>query len=174
MNININQFKAELITPPIIINKIFFALSSFAFHAVKLPEEKGKMPDMKISFDAKIISIDETNKRVQIHVTIQSLPEQEELVEFAVMCVGIYTWLGDALDEDAVKKIYQWGTSIQVSTIREHVIKETSRGPYSQPSYIPMGLIQIKNEHDTPTKVKSKKTSVGRGKSRNHRYRPEA
>ncbi len=149
-------------------------MSSFAFHAVKLPEENGKMSDVKISFEAKIVGIDETNKRAQIQVTIQSLPEQEEFVEFVVICVGIYTWLGDALDEDAVKKIYQWGTSIQVSTIREHVIKETSRGPYGQPSYIPMGLIQIKNECDIPTKVKSKKASTSRAKGRNHPHHPEA
>lgn len=140
------KFKAELVVPPVKIERMFFAVSHFIFHPAKLPDDKEKMMNIQISFDSDISRVDEENKTVEIQVTIQSVPEQDKKIEFAVMCVGIYTWLGETFDENAVKSIYQWGASVQTSSIREHIITQTSRGPYNVPSPIPIGLIHIETE----------------------------
>lgn len=172
---NINKFKAELIIPPINIVSIFFPISSFIFHPVKMPEERGKLSDIKISFESNIVAIDEENKKVQIQVMIQNSPQEESKLEFTVVCIGIYTWSDDVFDETSVKNIYQWGTSIQVSAIREHIVKETSRGPYSIPNYVPMGLIRVISSDSSDNfthNAKSRKTIRATGKNRRHR--PEA
>lgn len=173
---NINKFKAELVIPPINIVSIFFPISSFIFHSLKMPEEKEKLLDIKISFESNIVAIDEENRKVQIQVIIQNSPQQEAKLEFTVVCIGIYTLSEGTFDENSVKNIYQWGTSIQVSAIREHIVKETSRGPYNIPNYVPMGLIRVISSDSSPDNsipnVKSKKTIRAKGK--NHRRRPEA
>lgn len=146
---NTDKFKAELIVPPVKIERIFFAVSDFVFHPISSPDEKEKLANIQISFEAKINHIDEENKTVQVQVLIQSVPEQDKKIEFAVVCIGIYTWLDEIFDEKAVKSIYQWGASVQTSSIREHIITQTSRGPYNTPSPIPVGLIQIRTEAPT-------------------------
>ena len=146
---NVDKFRAELIVPPVKIEQMFFAVSNFIFHPAKLPDDKGKLSDIQISFEAKINRIDEENKTVQVQVLIQSVPEQDKKIEFTVMCIGIYTWLDERFDENAVKNIYQWGASVQTSSIREHIIAQTSRGPYNMPTPIPLGLIHIKTEAPT-------------------------
>ena len=143
---NKSKFKAELVVPPVKIERMFFAVSSFIFHPAKLPDDKEKMMNVQISFEADINHVDKENKTVEIQVIIQSVPEQDKKIEFAVMCVGTYTWLGEEFDENAIKNIYQWGASVQTSSIREHIITQTSRGPYNVPSPIPIGLIHIKTE----------------------------
>ena len=149
MSINIEQFKAELIVPPVKIEHMFFAASSFYFYPVQDTDEKAKLTNIQISFDAKITGIDEAKKMVQIQVTLKSVPDEDKKLEFNVMCIGVYTWLDDTFDEKAVKSLYQWGASIQTSAIREHIMAQTSRGPYNVPSYIPVGLIHIKTEVST-------------------------
>ncbi len=141
-----DKFKAELVVPPVKIERMFFAVSSFIFHPANLSDDKEKLMNIQISFDSDIVRIDKEHKTVEVQVTIQSVQEQDKKIEFAVMCVGVYTWLGEAFDEKAVKSIYQWGASVQTSSIREHIITQISRGPYNVPSPIPIGLIHIKTE----------------------------
>ena len=141
---NVDKFKAELIVPPVKIDQMFFAVSNFVFQPTKLPDEKDKFSNIQVSFDSGIISVDEEHKTVQLQVTIQSVPEQDKNLEFIVVCIGVYTWLGETFDEKAVKNIYQWGASVQTSSIREHIITQTARGPYNMPTPIPLGLIHIK------------------------------
>jgi len=150
----LKTLEAKLAVTPVEIIDIFFSHSLITIYPAHSPEDFVSSVNLKdMRFSAKIINVIEKDKLVYLSVGISnSLEEQKHKgIEFNIVCIGGYAWRGDVFDEDAVKKIFNWGVSIQVSSIRQHIAQETARSPYRTPWYFPIALVQIDNtSKDTP------------------------
>lgn len=141
-------FYAELRPVPLKVDNFFFANSRFSFSPVKGDEPLGEneLLPKQLSFSSSFQIADDSKKKFQVGVLIESTPGAEAPTLFSVHCIAIYTWLEENIpDEGILKRIYSWAVAVQVGAIRQHVIQETANGPFRMPYILPVTLVEIKN-----------------------------
>ena len=141
---NTKKFQSSLIVVPVEINDIFISEFSFKVHPSK--GEFVKMNFKNIQFSSSVVVLDENKKQLQVNVRIQS-NEEDNLCDFLISCVGLYTWKKDTLDEVDVKNIYSWGVAVQTSMIRQKLAQETANSPYHDAWYFPLALVKVNEDN---------------------------
>ena len=135
---------AELLFMPVDIKEIFFSDVSIKFSPTK--EDTPQVIDNKdIAFSSFIAVLNEADKMVQVSVRFFTTNPSKH-ISFSISCVGIYKWLEEEFGEPEIKNIYSWGVSVQTSMVRERITKELLNSPYHEKLYLPIGLVQIKDD----------------------------
>lgn len=132
------------------IERLFFSNSTFSFTPPSDSPGKELLNPSNVLFSSEIKMLNETEKSLQVTVQIQTDPNASKYTNFSVCCIGIYAWLGNDLDSDLYKSIYSWAVAVQTGAIRQHVVQETSRGPFGTPYFIPVALVEIKDRQTVP------------------------
>lgn len=144
----LDNLEALLSFPPVEIEDIFFERSRFKFNP-SLPASQKAVDLDRFRFRSNAIVLDESAKRIQVCVEVQSEPSNQDSFEFHISCVGLYTWTEQGeLNEDIIKMVYGWAVAIQIGAIRQYVAQETTRGPYHAPWFFPIGLVKVQDKED--------------------------
>lgn len=142
------NMQAHLCRLPVNIEEIFFGEQQIKVHPSN-PEQFSTTSPKEIIFSSSISILDELNKRIQVSVQFETSKEHTPLIEFKISCIGIYTWEGDNLDDNALKNIYNWGISVQTGVVRQKLSEVLQTSPYHEVWYLPVSFVKI--EHVTPT-----------------------
>ena len=87
----LDNLEALLSFPPVEIEDIFFERSRFKFNP-SLPASQKAVDLDRFRFRSNAIVLDESAKRIQVCVEVQSEPSNQDSFEFHISCVGFYIW----------------------------------------------------------------------------------